>query len=87
MIHKKNIFQCRYCSRSFSRQGAFRNHLRVHRDQMFIDENNLTREENIEPRSTGAKRRAVLSPIIINDTMDPHEEHILNVNVHDFEEV
>jgi hypothetical protein len=54
---------------------------------MFIDENNLTREENIEPRSTGAKRRAVLSPIIINDTIDPHEEHILNVNVHDFEEV
>ena len=54
---------------------------------MFIDENNLIREENIEPRSTGAKRRAVLSPIIINDTIGLHEEHILNVNVHDFEEV
>lgn len=59
---KKNIFQCDYCSRSFSRQGAFRNHLRSHRDQMYLDENNLTREKNIninEPRSTAVTKNTI----------------------------
>ena len=37
-------FRCKYCSRTFSRRGAFRNHLKIHRDQMYLEENELTRE-------------------------------------------
>lgn len=39
-------FRCEYCPRSFSKLGSYRNHLRTHRDQMFLDETGLSREEN-----------------------------------------
>ncbi len=92
-LYKKNIFQCKYCPRSFSRRGAFRNHLQSHRDKMYLDENNLTREEeNINtsgPRSaiTRSTQRIALSPILINDTISPREEQTSDMNVHDFWEV
>ena len=46
---KKNEFKCKYCPQTFTRRGAFRNHLKKHRDQMFLEENKLTREEVLEP--------------------------------------
>ena len=82
--YKKNIFQCNHCPRSFSRQGAFRNHLRSHRDQMYLDENNLTREENTktsEQRSISTHQRTVLSPISINETVNLYNEQALELNV------
>ena len=39
-------FQCEYCPRSFSRLSAYRNHLRTHCDQMFLNETGLSREES-----------------------------------------
>src|SRR3989337_1671708 len=89
-LYKKNIFQCKYCPRSFSRRGAFRNHLQSHRDMMYLDKNNLTREEEntntSNPRSNIAKstQRAALSPILINDITSPHEEQTSDMNIHDF---
>lgn len=85
--YKKNIFQCKYCPRSFSRRGAYRNHLQSHRDQMYLDENNLTREESTnisEPVvARNNKQGPALSPILINDIITPCEEQISDINVHD----
>jgi len=39
-------FQCEYCPRSFSKLSSYRNHLRSHREQMYLDETGLSREEN-----------------------------------------
>ncbi|CAB4413656.1 unnamed protein product [Rhizophagus irregularis] len=85
--YKKNIFQCKYCSRSFSRRGAYRNHLQSHRDQMYLDENNLTREESTNISESvvarNNKQGPALSPILINDIITPCEEQISDINVHD----
>ena len=88
LVHENSkIFQCKYCPRTFSRRGAFRNHLRTHRDQMYLDENE---EENpSEPRRTvisNALQRTVLSPILFNDIIshwninDKCEEQRWNMN-------
>jgi|RhiMetdeSRZDD1v2_1073273.scaffolds.fasta_scaffold2459250_1 hypothetical protein len=81
----KNVFHCDYCPQSFSRRGAFRNHLRSHRDQIYLDENELTR--NIGATNIGATtettptafgnifQRTILSPILINDIVNPLEEN------------
>jgi hypothetical protein len=66
---KKSVFQCEYCPQSFSRRGAFRNHLRLHRDQIFLDENQLTREITMPSTSL---QRTVLSPILDNNNVDLH---------------
>lgn len=85
--YKKNIFQCKYCSLSFSGRGAYRNHLQSHRDQMYLDENNLTREESTnisEPVvARNNKQGPALLPILINDIITPCEEQISDINVHD----
>jgi hypothetical protein len=39
-------FQCEYCPKWFSKRSSLRNHLRSHRDQMYLDETGLSREEN-----------------------------------------
>jgi len=88
-VYKKNTFQCNYCPRSFSRHGAYRNHLRSHRDQMYLDENNLTREKNIinEPKLTVARntiQETTLSPISINESIIPFNEQTSGENVSEF---
>jgi hypothetical protein len=40
-------FQCEYCLITFSKRGSLRNHLRKHRDQMYLEEAGLSREENV----------------------------------------
>ena len=39
-------FWCEYCPRSFSKLSSYQNHLRSHREQMYLDETGLSREEN-----------------------------------------
>jgi len=34
-------FQCEYCPRTFSKRSSLRNHLRTHRDQMYLNETGL----------------------------------------------
>ena len=43
---KTHEFQCEYCPKWFSKRSSLRNHLRSHRDQMYLDETGLSREEN-----------------------------------------
>ena len=38
-------FRCEYCPKSFSKRSSYRNHLRSHRDQMYLDETGLSLEE------------------------------------------
>ena len=40
-------FQCEYCLITFSKRDSFRNHLRKHRDQIYLEETGLFREENV----------------------------------------
>jgi hypothetical protein len=40
-------FRCEYCPKWFSKRSSLRNHLRSHRDQMYLDETGLSQEENI----------------------------------------
>ena len=43
---KTHEFQCEYCPKWFSKRSSLRNHLRLHRDQMYLNETGLSREEN-----------------------------------------
>ena len=76
----KNVFQCDYCLQSFSRHGAFRNHLRSHRDQMYLDENELSCNisidtDEITPTTIGnIFQENVLTPIPTNYLTNPSEE-------------
>src|SRR5437763_13433479 len=88
--HNKNIFQCKYCPQTFSRQGAYRNHLKSHRDQMYLDENNLTRDENnltreentSSPIAKNTFQKTIFSPILIDDDIiNPHGEQTYGANV------
>ncbi|CAI2190872.1 15822_t:CDS:2 [Funneliformis geosporum] len=78
------IFQYKYCLRIFSRCDAFRNYLQTHRDQMYLDENELTLEKNTnELRRTvinNTLQRIVLSPILFNDTISQFEKQPLDIN-------
>jgi hypothetical protein len=40
-------FQCEYCLRTFSKRSSLRNHIRTHRDQMYLNETGLFGRENI----------------------------------------
>ena len=57
---------------------------------MYLDKNNLTREEKntntSNPRLDIAKstQKAALSPILINDITSSHEEQTSDMNIHDF---
>src|SRR5205814_6576220 len=43
---KTHEFQCEYCPKLFSKHSSLRNHLRSHRDQIYLDETEFSREEN-----------------------------------------
>lgn len=64
----KNVFQCNYCPQSFSRRGAFRNHLRSHRDQVYLDENELARNTSTITNET------MSTPALTNDVVRLVEE-------------
>ena len=79
-------FRCKYCSRIFSRHGAFRNQLKIHRDQMYLEENKLTRENisNSEINSVTIKntlqKTITLADEIIYDeiSLDINDANIMN---------
>jgi Zinc finger, C2H2 type len=84
-------FRCKYCSRTFSRRGAFRNHLKIHRDQMYLEENELTRENvsNSEINSVTIKntlqKTITLADEIIYDeiSLDINDTNIMNVDFYE----
>ncbi|CAB4387168.1 unnamed protein product [Rhizophagus irregularis] len=39
-------FRCEYCPKTYSKRSSLRNHLRMHRDQMYLNETGLFGEEN-----------------------------------------
>ncbi|PKK57112.1 hypothetical protein RhiirC2_798644, partial [Rhizophagus irregularis] len=39
-------FRCEYCPKTYSKRSSLRNHLRTHRDQMYLNETGLFGEEN-----------------------------------------
>ncbi len=96
-LHHKKIqqkmsdFRCKYCSRTFSRRGAFRNHLKIHRDQMYLEENELTRENvsNSEINSVTIKntlqKTITLADEIIYDeiSLDINDANIMNVDFYE----
>lgn len=57
-------FQCEYCPKSFSKRSSLRNHLRTHRDQMYLDETGLSREENV---TISSPSRESNSPFMNNE--------------------
>ena len=81
-------FRCKYCSRTFSRRGAFRNHLKIHHDQMYLEENELTHENvsNSEINSVTIKntlqKTITLADEIIYDviSLDINDANIMNVD-------
>src|SRR5436190_2678448 len=78
------IFQCKYCPRTFSRHEAFRNHLQMHKDQMYLNENEPVCEKNIsEPKRTNignTLQRTALSPVLFNDIINPYKEQTWDIN-------
>ena len=84
-------FRCKYCLRTFSRCGAFRNHLKIHRDQMYLEENELTRENvsNSEINSVTIKntlqKTITLADEIIYDeiSLDINDANIMNVDFYE----
>jgi len=84
-------FRCKYCSRTFSRRGTFRNHLKIHRDQMYLEENELTRENvsNSEINSVTIKntlqKTITLADEIIYDeiSLDINDANIMNVDFYE----
>ena len=40
-------FQCEHCLRTFSKRSSLRNHIRTHRDQMYLNETGLLYKENV----------------------------------------
>ena len=39
-------FRCEYCPKTFSKCSSLQNHLRTHRDQMYLNETGLLCKEN-----------------------------------------
>ena len=84
-------FRCKYYSRTFSRRGAFRNHLKIHRDQMYLEENELTHENvsNSEINSVTIKntlqKTITLADEIIYDeiSLDINDANIMNVDFYE----
>ena len=84
-------FQCRYCSQTFSRRGVFRNHLKIYRDQMYLEENELTRENisnseiNLVTIKNTLQNTITLADEIIYDeiSLDINDANIMNVDFYD----
>lgn len=74
--------KCDYCTRTFSRRGAFRNHLQTHRDQMYLEENKLTREEVAINSTTIRNTLQKTVPLILTDELI-YNENPLDVIVND----
>ena len=68
---KTHEFQCEYCPKWFSKRSSLRNHLRSHRDQMYLDETGLSREENTS---------TVSGPLL--NTSQEYKLSIGNLNIH-----
>ena len=68
---KTHEFQCEYCSKWFSKRSSLRNHLRSHRDQMYLDETGLSREENTS---------TVSGPLL--NTSQEYKLSMGNLNIH-----
>jgi len=75
----KDIFQCQYCPRSFSRRGAFRNHLRSHRDEIYLDENEFLHEVSTPTTIRNTFQRTVLSPVLINDSVSLQNDQFISL--------
>jgi len=68
---KTHEFQCEYCPKWFSKRSSLRNHLRSHRDQMYLDETGLSREENTS---------TVSGPLL--NTSQEYKLSMGNLNIH-----
>ena len=68
---KTHEFQCEYCPKWFSKCSSLRNHLRSHRDQMYLDETGLSREENTS---------TVSGPLL--NTSQEYKLSMGNLNIH-----
>jgi len=68
---KTHEFQCEYCPKWFSKRNSLRNHLRSHRDQMYLDETGLSREENTS---------TVSGPLL--NTSQEYKLSMGNLNIH-----
>ena len=68
---KTHEFQCEYCPKWFSKHSFLRNHLRSHRDQMYLDETGLSREENTS---------TVSGPLL--NTSQEYKLSMGNLNIH-----
>ena len=68
---KTHEFQCEYCPKWFSKHSSLRNHLRSHRDQMYLDETGLSREENTS---------TVSGPLL--NTSQEYKLSMGNLNIH-----
>src|SRR4051794_29486576 len=79
----KDIFQCKYCSQSFSKHGAFRNHLRSHCDQIYLDENEFICEISI-PTTRNTSQRTVFSSVLINESVGLHNDQ--SISLQDWED-
>ena len=68
---KTHEFQCEFCPKWFSKRSSLRNHLRSHRDQMYLDETGLSREENTS---------TVSGPLL--NTSQEYKLSMGNLNIH-----
>jgi len=68
IIHE---FQCEYYPKWFSKCSSLRNHLRSHRDQMYLDKTGLSREENTS---------TVSGPLL--NTSQEYKLSMGNLNIH-----
>jgi len=68
---KTHEFQCEYCPKWFSKRNSLRNHLRSHRDQMYLDETGLSREENTS---------TISGPLL--NTSQEYKLSMGNLNIH-----
>ena len=68
---KTHEFQCEYCPKWFSKRSSLRNHLRSHRDQMYLDETGLSREKNTS---------TVSGPLL--NTSQEYKLSMGNLNIH-----
>ena len=68
---KTHEFQCEYCPKWFSKRSSLRNHLRSHRDQMYLDETGFSREENTS---------TISGPLL--NTSQEYKLSMGNLNIH-----
>ena len=57
-------FQCNYCLKTFSKRSSIRNHLRTHRDQMYLNETGLFGKENT---NTNGPLQETVRPFMKNE--------------------